>query len=266
MASKFHERFQLGISTSVARERFVNRAQNEILDDLAYRNVHHSQRVALARAVATHLGDRFEGREYLPQMVGTMFDRNLEALEGLYAAFGELKFVEHQKRLSGLVQQLLKSAETDLGIKWDKGLFYPSGADLLDQRLVNDSLHWLRNKKYENVLQPFEKGLRHLLEARKRPELTEDVVTDVYEALEALAGIVTGRPIKDLSANQEMFVAELKASEGYKRLLREYISYANTFRHAKAQNKARPKISLEEAESFVYLTGIFVRYATVLNG
>jgi len=157
----------------------------------------------------------------------------------------------------------LGKAEVDLGVKWENGLFYPSGAKLLDERLVNDSLGWLRDKKHRNVLDPFEKALRHLLEARKRPELAGDVVTDMYEALEALAGVLTGRAEKDLSANQELFIKAVKASDAYKKLLKDYIEYANLFRHAEKENKPRPKITLEEAESFVYLTGVFVRLATV---
>jgi hypothetical protein len=52
-----------------------------------------------------------------------------------------------------------------------------SGAELLDKALVNDVLQWLRDKAYENVFMPYEKGLRHFLEAEKRPEVLSDVIT-----------------------------------------------------------------------------------------
>lgn len=263
MPKKFNERFSIEISVDEARMRFVNRAHNDIYQTLAYHEVHESYHYRIALSVASHLGDRYEN-PYLINFVGKDFQRNLRALEGLYAAFGEIGYSPHQGRLSAAIERLLVNAEVDLGIRWDKGLFYPSGAALLDERLVNDSLHWLRERKYESVVKPLEKGLRHLLDARKRPELAEDVVTDAYEALEALAAIVTERK-KDLSANQELFIAAVKASDGYKKLLKEYIAYANTFRHAKEQNKPRPKVSLEEAESFVYLTGIFIRFAVLAN-
>jgi hypothetical protein len=79
------------------------------------------------------------------------------------------------------------------------------------------------------VRTPFEKGLTHFLYAAKRPEVLADVVTDMYESLEALTKIVTGRSDKDLSANREMFLAKVKASDEYKKLLKHYIDYANSF-------------------------------------
>jgi hypothetical protein len=45
--------------------------------------------------------------------------------------------------------------------------FVRTGAKLLDDELVNASLKWLREEKYENVLKPFEKALQHLLESEK---------------------------------------------------------------------------------------------------
>ena len=54
---------------------------------------------------------------------------------------------------------------------------------------------------------------------------------------------------------------KLFGSEEYKPILKAYIAYANEFRHAaeKGQKKARP--SRTEVESFIYLTGLFVRLA-----
>jgi hypothetical protein len=83
----------------------------------------------------------------------------------------------------------------------------------------------------------------------------------MYEALEALAKIVTGRPDKDLSANRELFIKKVKASDEYKQLLKDYIDYANKFRHAVKEGESRPKLTEKEAESFIYLTGLFIRLA-----
>src|SRR5882724_8038685 len=102
-----------------------------------------------------------------------------------------------QKDLGNLIQRLLDASEVDLGIRWENGRFIRSGAALLDEGLVNNPLRWLRSSGYEAVRTPFEKGLSHFLHASKRPELLTDVVTDMYESLEALAKIVTGRPDKD---------------------------------------------------------------------
>ena len=156
---------------------------------------------------------------------------------------------------------LLQQSEFNLGIQWQDGKFIRTGAKLLDDKLINEPLHWLKEKSYESVLTPFSKGLELFLQAQKRPELLADVITDMYESIEALAKFLTGRPEKDLSANRELFLKRIKASESYKIILKDYIDYANEFRHAMEEGKSKPSLSQSEAESFVYLTGLFIRLA-----
>lgn len=50
--------------------------------------------------------------------------------------------------------------------------------------------------------------------------------------MKALAKIVTERLTKELSDNRELFISKLGLSEPYKRMLKEYIDYANNFRRA----------------------------------
>lgn len=151
-------------------------------------------------------------------------------------------------------------SEVDLNVRWQKGRFIPAGAELLDEKIVNESLFWLSREGYASVLEPFEKGLEHFLESSRDPKRLSDVVSDMYEALEAMAKIVAGND-KDLSANQQLFINKVNASEGYKKILKEYIAYANKFRHAAKEGTPKPKISAQEAESFMYLTGVFIRLA-----
>ncbi len=169
----------------------------------------------------------------------------------------------NQPTLLELIWRILGESEVDLGIRWDREnrRFLKSGARLLDDKLVNDLLQWLSEKKYESVLQPFQKGLDHFLHSMKRPELLSDVITDMYESLEALAKIVTHRPSKDLSSNRELFIKAVNASPQYKNLLADYITYANDFRHAVQEGKEKTSLSEKEVESFIYLTGLFLRLA-----
>lgn len=132
---------------------------------------------------------------------------------------------------------------------------------MLDEKVVNEPFRWLRDPKYENVLLPFRKGLSHLLEGTKDPQRFGDAVTDMYEALEAMAKIVTGKPAKDLAALREEFVARLGLPGSYKAMLKEYIDYGCDFRHAVQTGQQRSWPAEHEAEAFVYLTGLFIRLA-----
>jgi hypothetical protein len=88
-----------------------------------------------------------------------------------------------------------------------------------------------------------------------------DVVTDMYEALETTAKFVTGNQTKDLSGNREKFVTQLKLSPYYKIILRDYIEYANEYRHGIELSRERIPLISKEVEAFIYLTGLFIRLA-----
>jgi hypothetical protein len=248
--AKFEERFGLAVGADEARERFVNRAHYMIFTKFVLTD-QHSRYVD---AVTIGLGRPIQFDTSLREIVGREFHDNLKAIE-------YVRLVTPDKSaLDRIVARILGESEVDLGVRWEDGVFVKAGAPLLDDKLVRDVLGWARDKKYETVVAPFEKGLRHFLESTKRPELLSDVVTDMYEALEAVGKIVTDRNV-DLSSNRERFIKAVRAPDAYKKLLKEYIDYGCEFRHAADASEQKPALSPEEVESFIYLTGIFVRFA-----
>lgn len=268
-------RFNIELPIEDAQKRFHNRVFNEIFDKFV-NNVSALSGDTLLRHVASVMGERhdFMPDDYkyvLESLVDDDFYRCLLAVEGIYTAHTEEALYAAQPDdredhnisagiLSLDIQRILDLSEVELGIAWKPPHFIPTGAKLLDDRLVNDSLEWLSGSRYEPVYKPFDKGLSHFLEASDKPQLLLDVITDMYEALEAMAKVMVGNN-KDLSANRERFVNELPVSEKYKRLLKEYVAYANDFRHGDSQNQPRSEPAHAEVESFVYLTGLFIRLA-----
>ncbi|MGE3537919.1 MAG: hypothetical protein AB7N91_10860 [Candidatus Tectimicrobiota bacterium] len=252
---KFHERFDIAVNLTEAQQRFINRAYNEVFLSFFY-DLNDNTRFGIHRAIASTLGDRYAFNQSLDELIGADFLRNLHAIEAFFAA---LPYKHREADL--LIQDLLAQSEVDLGIEWRDGRFLRKGVGLLDAALVNDPLRWLRGAGYQSVLIPFEKGLSHFLAAKGKVELLADVITDMYESVEALAKIVTGRDNRDLSAHRELFLSKVSATEAYKAMLADYIAYANNFRHATAESKPQPRLSEREVESFLYLTGIFLRLA-----
>jgi hypothetical protein len=256
---KFHERFKVPVDMEESRRRFINRALNIVFEKFLFDSFTTNERSYINLAVLTFLGDRASHTDIpLAELVGDKdYYRLLQAIEAFYEI---LTNPEHKDALSVIVTNIIEDSEIDLGIAWHKGHFHPGGAKFLDDGLVNDPLDWMRGHDLGAVVQPFEKALGHLMRARKQPELLGDVLTDAYEALEAMAKAVTGRDV-DLSANHEAFVKKVRASEEYRRLLKEYVGYGCRFRHAPSESRPRPVASYSEVESFLYLTGVFIRLA-----
>jgi hypothetical protein len=119
----------------------------------------------------------------------------------------------------------------------------------------------LKNAGYQAVAEPFEKALRHLLAGQQDVARLGDAITDSYEALEAIARMVTGTTER-LEKNIRAFVSKLRVSDEYQTILKNCANYAHRFRHSATANSPRPQISYKEAESFVYMTGLFIRLAT----
>jgi hypothetical protein len=255
MTKKFNERFDIEVPIEEAKRRFINRVHNSLLGQEGLAGYDWP---VTGRAVANALGELYAGGQLYHASTFELytrkeFHRTLQAIEALYGISSVFA-----QRVDGLVAEILSLCEIDLGIRWTKGRFLPSGAKILDDKLVNEVLNWLRVGTYQTVLTPFEKGLDHLLRSQAKPELLTDVVTDVYESLEALAKIVCSNE-KTLDANREMFISRVSASNEYKQILRDYCEYAHRFRHGASAPENKPTITHAETESFVYLTGLFIR-------
>lgn len=259
MALKFHQRFDIEVGLDEARRRFVNRVHNFIKAELLpmimqLQGINAGHR--LEKYLCSKLGERWTGLSSLENALLNDYHVHLRAIEALFTN------PETRGQTDSVIKQILYDSEVDLGIRWDNGHFLPSGAPLLDKTLVNDVLGYLATKGYEGVLEPFRKGLDHFLHSEKKTELLSDVITDMYEALEALVKIYTGRD-KDLSANAEVFISKLKVSEEYKPVIKSYIIYANEFRHAAEKGQKKTPPSRQEVESFIYMTGLFIRLAMI---
>ena len=255
MAEKFHKRFNIHVDLEEAKKRFVNRAYNHIFSSFSdfVRNIYKVE--PLERKICSDLGIRYDSNKDLHQQVGQGFEQNLQALETL------LQSDWVASRTERLVKSFLSDSEVDLGIRLHEGKFFPAGAPLLDERLVNDVLGLISKDNHETVLQPFTKGLEHLLKSTNNPKLLLDVITNMYMALEAMAKILLGNT-KELSANRESFISKLNLSEYFKKLLKDYIEYANVLaRHAANPDEGKLIPEYKEVESFVYMTGLFIRLA-----
>jgi hypothetical protein len=193
MTQKFHERFNIEVETDEARRRFTNRALNLVFGSFILQLQRYDK---IKKEIVTVLGERYDYYRPLEDYIGEDIHKILQAIEALYNVIPSYS----KEELIKIIDRIINESEVDLGIRWEDGKFIRAGARYLDDKLVNDVLAWLSKKGYENVMTPYKKGLEHFLHAEQRPELLADVVTDMYEAMEALSKIVTKRPDNDLSS------------------------------------------------------------------
>lgn len=241
MGSDFHKRFGIEVSQDEGRKRFLRRAHNEVFD-----RIRSKDSSSLLRTVTNRLGQSFGPNTTMSGLVRDDFHVCLQALEEIVRARPNMSYSDEVERLLGM-------SEVDIGIRWKDGKFFPAGADELDDVLVSDSLRWLKDRGYPGVAEPYERGLTKLLEGNYK-----DSVRDVYEALESLAMIVLDND-RELSRNREKLVKACGVSDAYKRILQEVIDYGCQFRHGEGSGNKRPTLTEQEAESFVYMAGVFIR-------
>ena len=255
----FETRFNVEVGIGEAQCRFMNVCFNE-LPDLFSELCPNDEDIV--RQVANLLGKQYGGEDStgildIQSWLTEDFNTCLRTVEKMHGAIPSPDF---RAEFSRAVERCLALCEIDLGVRWANGVFWPSGAKLLDDELVNDQLKWLSDAGYPAVREPFEKGLSDFLRARNEAERYKDVVTDMYEALEAMAKIVCGNG-KDLSANREAFVTRLGLTKNFDKMLKEYVDFGCEFRHAEGPRAARTPLLPQEVEAFVYMTGLFLRLA-----
>ncbi len=258
MSQHFHQSFGIQVGIDEAKHCFVNRAHNLIIFDILKKDEEEygfDHASDLERNVCDKLGKGWRGRGCMSTILGEDFLLHIRALEALY------KHPNSPKKVGTAARQFLKDSEVDLGIRWRRGQFRTSGSALLDKKTVNDVLMILDNPAHAGAAQVFHKGLDHFLHSTKKHELLSDVVNRMYESLEATAKVICDND-KDLTGNAESFVSKVKLPDPYKRLLKEYMKYANDLhRHEAEKGKPKAPPSHREVEGFMYLTGIFIRLA-----
>lgn len=156
---------------------------------------------------------------------------------------------QNLERLNSSIELALSYADTDLGVDWKDGMFYPSGARELDKILIEEAYEWLVD--YPDERRDFMAAISHYTKKQYG-----DVISNAYLVVEGLARKILENN-KTLNNNREQLIKLLNLSQQWKSLLSNYINYANEFkRHA---SDKRGQVNPIEVEGFLYLTGLLTR-------
>jgi len=260
----FSKRFNIPVNVDEEKRRFFRRLTNGTKLSEKLKSLIESPDAYYVKPYLQHvanvLGEDYWEQWNLHHFVGEELYKLLKALEATYDIAILIEDEDMVNAINYTIDHAFQLNEIDIGITWKAGAFWPSGAKLLDEELVNRNLEWLASPEYRIVAEPFTKGLRHFLESQAHPQRLTDVITDIYEALEAMGKIIVNNDA-DLSENKERFVKALKLSNQFKSMLSEYIDYGCEYRHAPKKGTERPLPKRNEVEAFIYMTGLFIRLA-----
>lgn len=258
MLKRFNKRFGIEESLGEEQTRFVQRINQTIFKNI--QKEHEYKKVF--RTVCYWLGENADDRisahnrynyglEILVPTLRTLtnddFLQTLKILGLLYQYFN--KEPGRQREISELVEVALSNTTMDLEVTWKDGMFYPSGAKILDKKLTEDPIDWL--DEFPDEKKDFENALSHYMKKNYG-----DVVSNCYLVIEGLARKILNNK-KTLDNNREELLKKLKLSQSWKSLLNNYMNYANEFkRHASDE---RHSINRQEVEVFLYFTGLLAR-------
>jgi hypothetical protein len=159
-----------------------------------------------------------------------------------------------------LIQKYLNESPTDLNLRIVKikksYSIFPKGSELLDVKLVDDSLNILYKLKYESVRIAFEKGLKEYLESSQDKSKLKNCLRDMQLAMDEVPKIVLKDKnvgVKHLIKNENW--PKTRLNDYYKKILFEY----NEMLDKLSKHSSVSKFSEKEVESVIYLTGLFIR-------
>jgi hypothetical protein len=266
---EFNKIFGIEDSVEEEKKRFVQRVNQLIFHEIDTRRYEAFHYKFLFEMVCFALGvnaQDFPQREMpkfyevIPATIRTLtkddFNMTLRVLCILHLYLPcKRDEVEGQKWLSNYIELILSQCTCDIGVRWKDGFFYPSGAEELDKPLIEETLTWL--KDYPNERKDYKAAIQIYLVGEPLP----DVIKNCYLSVEGIAREVLGNQ-KTLDNNKDELLTKMNLSDGWKSILATYIKYAHDYRHASPE---RHNITKQEAEAYLYMTGLIIRLVVESN-
>lgn len=258
----FHSRFAIPVDQSAERTRFVNRVDNKLFSLVDHGKTKETREIRIH--IANVLGEVYYDHLQINRYTNNEFLKTLQAVEAYISCMKDLAGPSMDEAVEQTINEIMALSSVDIGVRYSNGLFFPSGAKILDSELVNENLKWLQNAGLLDSKNSFEKALTHLMESAKNPKLLNDVITDAYESVESAAKQVTGKR-KDLSGMKDSLVKDLRLTKEFSELFRAIIDYGCKYRHGIEKGSSRSTPKYNEAEAFVYQCGVLLRLLSTLS-
>lgn len=268
MLKIFNKTFGIEESVEEERNRFVQRINQTLfnqIEDHPYPESYNNIFKILCYQLGLNADDRIREKNQfnysssanipsLRSLTNDDFFQTLEILVLLYQFFNKNK--DWQDKISLWIKTAVSNANIDLGVRWSSGMFYPSGAELLDEKLIDEILGILHAEDKKSILVAYQKGLKEFSESNKDKSKLKNVVRDMQLSLDETSKVLLG----DKNIGFKHLLKDKNWDEIVKNKFYQKIFFQlNEFADKLAKHKAEAEFDEYEVETFVYLTGIFIR-------
>jgi len=262
------KRFNIDVDLTSAQKIFINKINNYLF----YYTEFADEKI-FTLALCNNLGIKYLPgsviKTYLPSE-NSDFQKYLLYLQVII----DMSFYESIRKnddeytfLISTINSTIEESPMDLGIKLKKhksksAQIQISGSKLLDEKLVDDVLSILSDPKSKPIKIAFEKGLKEFLESSSKPEKIKNVVRDMQLACDETCKLLLGN--KD-QGFKHLFLKDNGEKLGLNKHQMQIFWNLNDYIDKNAKHKSDAKISREDAEFVIYLTGMFIRLMFTKN-
>jgi len=267
---ELYRRFNINVSLVDSQNKFVNKINNVLFCETSpdYKQFNSGD---LSWSLCNKLGLEYLKYElpgletYLQQI--PFFDYLLRIQCILIILWERKEYLKQYNLLTDIINKAINDSPFDLGIrlKYSKTKvvqIIPSGAPLLDQKLVDDVLGVLDGKDKNAIKTAFEKGLKEFSESLKDKNKVKNVVRDMQLACDEVVKFLFNE--KNLGF-KHVFNDNRAEKIGLNKYQTQVFYNLNEYIDKMAKHKADSEISIEDAEYVIYLTGIFIRLTLLKN-
>ncbi len=252
------EQEQKGFVTKINQKLFVlvqsDYNYEKIFISLCYR----CNKDSYARIQKENSGLAFHNSyNIIPRLNTITEDDFLDTLKVLILLYDWLRKNRHNllNIADRLITEAIETSQVDIGIKWSDGMFYKSGAPILDEVLIDNILGVLNNENGKRILASFQKGLKEFMEANKDNHKLKNAVLDMQLVLDEASKIL----LNEKNAGFSNLLKDKNWDNIIKNKYYQKIFFQlNEFGDKLAKHNFT-ELDKNEVEIFIYLTGLFLR-------
>lgn len=250
---KFSERFNLEMDSQEARRRFMLRMNVSFFQSDFYKKELRTHHDVLAQKSAAALLEQYRFYTTPLSYVGDDFYRCLQVIEVMYQHFQEVNDRERMAKIETLVKDVLSHDAIRLALDWKDGRFFPTGPDLLDRSLIEETVTWLAVLDSKPLIDAYAHVIQLFIKPEQRSDATAEWLNALHISVTLFLKELSGESTSDVFVALSHWSARFKTGEFGQKLATELVDFLKIA-------GAAPKLSRADRESLLFAVASFFRW------